>query len=92
MSVAMILLFSLTACKTVAYIVPVIIEPEIMIEPVHQPWQFTAIDDSNYIISEDDLKILADYIVDLKLYGVSGWDSVQYYIDELKRIKEDFKE
>jgi len=83
--------FSLTACKTTVYVVPSIIEPTIEIEPVHEPWTFTAIDESNYLVSQEDLKILASYIVDLKNYAADGWDSVQYYIDELRRIKKDFE-
>lgn len=81
----------LTACKTTDYIVPVIIEPEVLEAPTHEPWTFSPIDENNQNISNDDLRILAKYIVDLKSYSETGWDWVQYYIDELNNIKEQFK-
>lgn len=80
-----------TACKTTAFIVPVIQEPVIEEEPKHDPWQFVAIDEHNYIISEEDLKVLIAYIQDLKMYGQKGWTWVQYYIDELEKVEEKFK-
>lgn len=85
------MLLSLTACKTTAYVVPVIQEPIIETEPTHAPWQFVAIDEHNFIISDTDLKVLIKYIQDLKVYGLNGWDWVQYYIDELKNVEEKFK-
>ena len=66
-------------------------EPTLKEEPVHEPWQFTAIDNSNYIISEKDLKVLTKYIVELKTWGQNNYDWTQYYIDELERVKELFK-
>ena len=87
----MILLGSQTACKTTAYIVPIIQEPIVSEAPTHEPWQFTAIDDTNVILSQDDLKVLTKYIIELKSYGDSGWIWVQYYIDELRSVTEQFK-
>ena len=87
----MSLFLSLTACKTTAYIVPIIQEPIVSEAPTHEPWQFTAIDDENVILPIDDLKILTKYIVALQNYADSGWIWVQYYIDELRSVTEQFK-
>jgi len=72
--------------------VPVIQEPILEEIPTHEPWQFTAIDESNYLLSEKDLKELTTYIINLKDYGNAGWIWTQYYIDELARITEEFKQ
>ena len=85
------LLITLTSCKTTAYIVPIIQEPIVQQAPTHEPWEFTAIDDNNAVISMNDLKILTKYIVALQNYADAGWTWVQYYIDELRTITEDFK-
>ena len=90
MLLAVIFLGLPTACKSTAYIVPIIQEPINQELPTNEPWVFTAIDESNYIISESDLKILTSYIIDLKYYGESGWSYVDYYKSELNRIAETF--
>jgi len=91
MLLAMISVCSLTACKTIVYVVPVIQEPIAQEAPTHEPWQFIAIDDHNYILSEADLRVLSTYIVNLKNYADDGWVWVQYYINELQDIEKQFK-
>ena len=83
------LLSLLTACKTV-YVVPVIQEPIINDAPDHEKWDFKY-NGENYTISEQDLKELTKYIVNLKLYADNGWTWTKYYIDEMQRITEQFK-
>jgi len=74
--------------------VPTIIEPIIEEAPARADYVdsgFKAIDEHSFIISEADLTILSVYIVALKNRSANGWDYVQYYIDELRRIKKDYE-
>lgn len=72
--------------------VPVIQEPIIEEEPTHEPWEFTAVNEHTYLLSEKDLKVLSQYIIDLKVYAQSGWTWVDYYISELNEFNDSVSE
>jgi len=94
---ALILLISLTSCKTIErhYIYPDFIHPEIDIIPTknYVDGGFSAVnhedENSDLVISGNDAKILAKYISDLKEWGSEGWIWIQdFYIKELDRLKD----
>lgn len=90
MLLVLILLLSLTNCKTTETIVyiPEIILPEPEEEPVHKKWNFIWDKEIGYHkITDQDLQILVNYIVDLKDYGADAWDWVQYVKDETERFE-----
>jgi hypothetical protein len=80
----------LTNCKTTVYIYPEFIHPEIEEIPVNNyvDGGFVPVD-GGLLISENDAKILAKYIVALKNWGSNGWTWItDYYIAELEKFKD----
>jgi len=79
----------LTACETTKTIVikPVIIPVEIDKQPTHEPWQFIAIDNQSFLISEAHLKILVEYVKMLETWGLNGWSSVEYFNSVAERLE-----
>lgn len=85
------LLIFLTSCKTAEYIyvVPDIQSPAIQEQPQKKyiDGGFKANVPDELTISDRDAKILSGYIIDLKIWGQSGWEWVKYYIAEIEKLK-----
>lgn len=87
---ASLLLISLTSCKTVEkiYVYPTFIEPSIPEPPQREEWHFTAIDADSFIISEQGLKNVITYILDLREHIEIQAEWLDYYITETGKYTE----
>ena len=59
---------------------------EIDYQPDHEKWNFIAIDDQSFLISDTDLKILIEYVKLLETWGINGWSAVEYFNKTAERI------
>lgn len=93
----LILLISLTSCKTIEriYVYPDFIHPEIDVMPTKEyidgGFKLSDPEDENsdLTISQNDSKILASYLSALKEWGSEGWTWIEdFYIKELNRLKD----
>lgn len=87
--ILLILLISLTACRTV-YVVPKIIHPSIPEEPKHKQYEF--IPDGEYLkITVGDAKNLGDYIISKNELIDLLTEYLKYYQTELKKFERNIK-
>ena len=84
----MFLLILPTACKTTETVIikPVIMPVEVEIIPSPGKYTFISIDETSHIISNEDLKILIEYVSELKSWGYDGWESVEYFNQQVERL------